>query len=185
MKVYQELNGLDEIMTERKLAWYVVHTKPRQELIACENLDRQEYDTYLPLIQNTHRRNGKNITRVESFFPRYLFVRFDKDVDDSSSIRSTRGVVGLVKFNGVPKAIGDDFIISIQANEDENHFQRLEEKTWKPGDTVPISEGPFAGYSCIYKARRGDDRVLVLLSIIGKSTEVTLDNTNLQAPEYA
>ena len=30
--------------------WYLIHTKPRQELRALENLERQGYECYLPLL---------------------------------------------------------------------------------------------------------------------------------------
>ncbi len=32
-------------------AWYLIHTKPRQEHIALTNLERQGYTCYLPLLR--------------------------------------------------------------------------------------------------------------------------------------
>ena len=47
-------------------SWYLVVSKPQSEFKAQENLLRQGYETYLPLVQNTRRRNGKNIKRTEA-----------------------------------------------------------------------------------------------------------------------
>ena len=32
--------------------WYLIHTKPRQESVALENLERQGYQCYLPVDAN-------------------------------------------------------------------------------------------------------------------------------------
>ena len=54
----------------RKRSWYLVHTKPRQENLAQENLERQGYETYLPRVYQTRRRNGRYVKTMEAFFPR-------------------------------------------------------------------------------------------------------------------
>ena len=43
-----------------KRSWYLIFTKPRQENLARENLERQGFTTYLPLTQQSRRRNGKS-----------------------------------------------------------------------------------------------------------------------------
>ena len=62
----------------KKRSWYLVVTKPQSEFKARDNLLRQGYETYLPLVQTACRRNGKKIQRTEAFFPRYLFISLDK-----------------------------------------------------------------------------------------------------------
>ena len=39
-------------------AWYLVYTKSQQERVALENLSRQRYTAYLPLLR--YRRRRKN-----------------------------------------------------------------------------------------------------------------------------
>jgi len=56
-------------------SWYLIVTKPQSEFKAQENLLRQGYETYLPLVQTSRRRNSKNIKRTEAFFlVTYLFL---------------------------------------------------------------------------------------------------------------
>ncbi|MEE8263278.1 MAG: transcription termination/antitermination NusG family protein, partial [Gammaproteobacteria bacterium] len=38
--------------------WYLIYSKPRQERLALENLRRQNYEAYLPLMQHRRRRKG-------------------------------------------------------------------------------------------------------------------------------
>lgn len=150
-----------------------------------ENLSRQDFEVYLPLIEILKRRAGEITARVEPFFPRYLFIKLDKTSDNWAPIRSTRGVSGLVKFQGVPKAVPDLLIESLRANEDSRQLQNLQRQKWQAGDNVEIESGPFAGYSCIFEESRGEGRVSVLMDIIGKETRATLQYADLQLPKFA
>jgi transcriptional antiterminator RfaH len=58
-------------------AWYLIHTKPRQEHIALTNLERQGYTCYLPLLRVEKIRRRKAEVVSEPMFARYLFVRLD------------------------------------------------------------------------------------------------------------
>ena len=40
------------------MQWYLIHTKPRQEVCALENLQRQGYECYLPQLVLEKLRNG-------------------------------------------------------------------------------------------------------------------------------
>ena len=68
-------------ITNQKRSWYLVVTKPQSEFKAQENLSRQGYETYLPLVQTSRRRNGKIVNRTEALFPRYLFIYLDKETE--------------------------------------------------------------------------------------------------------
>ena len=72
------------------LAWYLLYSKPRQEGVAVENLKRQGYETYLPLVRTRRRRQGQYVSLVEPMFPRYLFIHLSDQTDNWGPIRSTR-----------------------------------------------------------------------------------------------
>ena len=56
--------------------WFAVVTKPRQEQIALENLQRQGFECFLPMAKNPYQRRSKKRQRiVEPLFARYLFLR--------------------------------------------------------------------------------------------------------------
>jgi transcriptional antiterminator RfaH len=50
-------------------AWYAIYTKPKQETVAEENLQRQGFETYLPWIKHPKRRRGKWLDVTERLFP--------------------------------------------------------------------------------------------------------------------
>ena len=155
-------------------SWYLVVTKPQSEFKAQENLLRQDYEIYLPLVQTSRRRNGKVFNRTEAFFSRYLFIQLDKETDNWAPIRSTIGVAGLVRFGGMPAVVPEGMIENLKKNENEFGLQLTQEKALKLGDKVDIIDGPFEGYKAIYQKMKNKERVSVLLDIVGKNTHVTL-----------
>jgi len=161
-------------------SWYLVVTKPQSEFKAQENLLRQGYETYLPLVQTSCRRNGKNIKRTVAFFPRYLFIFLNKETDNWSPIRSTIGVAGMVRFGGMPAVVPENMITNLQNNENEFGLQSLEKNELKQGDKVDIIDGPFEGYKAVYQKMKSTERVSVLLDVVGKNTQVTLSVHELE-----
>lgn len=146
---------------------------------AEENLSRQGYETYLPMVKTRRRRNNRYITLVEAFFPRYLFIHLDTQTDNWAPIRSTLGVSRLIQFGGIPAIAPAELIDSLKTNEDELGFQNIEKKEMKAGDKVNIIDGPFAGYTGIYNKKKSTERVTILLDIVGKQSEVTISEHDL------
>lgn len=160
--------------------WYLVYTKPRMEKVAQENLQRQGYETYLPMLRLTRRRNGRYYNSIEACFPRYLFIHLDTQTDNWAPIRSTLGVAKMVEFGGLPAMVPDALLTSLQTNEDPEGLQQLQEPELKKGDRVTVLEGPFAGYQGIYQQHQSKERVAILMDIVGKNTLLTISVHELQ-----
>ena len=164
----------------RKRSWYLVHTKPRQENLAQENLERQGYETYLPRIYQTRRRNGRHVKTIEAFFPRYLFIHLDSETDNWAPIRSTIGVSKMIRFDGIPAMVPEQLIEALKGNDDEDGIQRFNQKNLIRGDKVTIIDGPLAGYQGIYQHQKTSERVAVLVDLVGKNTLLNISVHDLQ-----
>lgn len=156
------------------------YTKPRQEKLALENLQRQGYEAYLPLLRVRRRRQGKVIHSVEPLFPRYIFIHLDAATDNWGPIRSTIGMSRLVMFGQSPAQVPEDFIGCLQSGEDEQGLQNLPPHEFASGDSVRIVDGALAGYEAVFKARTGKDRVSVLLAFAGAYTQIELSSNQLE-----
>jgi transcriptional antiterminator RfaH len=95
--------------------WYAVFTKPRQEAVAVRHLNRQGFETYLPLMRRRRLRRGRLIRSEEPVFPRYVFLRVDLEQTNTASVRSTRGVVGFVRFGAYTAPVPDSLVAYLQA----------------------------------------------------------------------
>lgn len=160
---------------DRDKRWYLVYTKPRQEDTAQTNLCRQGYTTYLPRVRQARRRRGRNVSVVGAMFPRYLFVHLDRRTDNWAPIRSTLGVVSIVRFGQIAAAVPDDLIGLLKAREDDRGIQVLPVEDYKRGTRVRITEGGLMGYEAVFVARTSRDRVIVLLEILGKYTRANVE----------
>ena len=152
-------------------AWYLIYTKPQQEQVAFENLTRQHYRSYLPLVRLRKRHRGRGRTVVEPMFPRYLFVHLS-DIDNWGPIRSTKGVSHMIRFGMTPAMVPQDLIEAFRSSEDETGVHSYSAPEFQPGDRVVISEGPMTGYEAIFTAPSGKERVLLLLEIAGKTARL-------------
>jgi transcriptional antiterminator RfaH len=99
--------------------WYLVHSKPRQERLAFDNLTRQGYACYLPVLPTEKIRQGAITLADEPLFPRYLFIRLGSDLSAKGwgPIRYTTGVSRLVSFGAEPAKIDDDLVMQLQKSE--------------------------------------------------------------------
>jgi len=160
--------------------WYVIHTKPRQESQALENLERQGYTTYCPQITISKRRRNAWHQVTEPLFPRYLFIELTEGEDDFGPIRSTLGVSNMLRFGGKPATISNDIIESLQQQErDSAETPDTAELPVKPGDRVLVTDGPFAGLEGIFQNSSKDARVIILMELLGRENRVSVDRDSI------
>jgi len=160
--------------------WYAIHTKPRQETFAADNLQRQDFEIYLPRIKQAHRHSHQWQDRIEPLFPRYLFIRLDLGTDNIAPIRSTRGVSTLVSFSGLPATVPDLFIETlIQSADPDTELFHPEANLFETGESVTIVDGPLQGLEAIFKAHDGEARSIILLKLLGKTQQLRIDNNHL------
>jgi transcriptional antiterminator RfaH len=161
-------------------SWYLIQTKPKSEELARENLERQGYDAYLPLIMGRAKKRGKTIKSIQPMFPRYLFIHLSDQTDDWGPIRSTLGVSALVRFGMTPAIVPENIINSLKNNENTQGIHELPSRLLSPGDKLLIVEGPFEGYEATLFSQNSDDRVIVLLKIAESCVKVKLEQSLIE-----
>jgi len=160
--------------------WYVIHTKPRQEHRALLNLERQEYECYLPLLAVEKVHKGNLTIREEPLFPRYLFIRLDTGVSGKGwgPIRSTKGVNCLVSFGKEPAKVDENLIKTLRAH-DKITFVRPQ-RLFMPGERLMITKGAFAGIEAIYQMSDGESRAMVLIELLKKPARLKIAPASLK-----
>jgi transcriptional antiterminator RfaH len=160
--------------------WYLVHTKPRLEKCALENLERQGYECYLPFHPAEKLHRGKLSIIDTPLFPRYLFIRLGQDLSALSwgPIRSTKGVSCLVRFGNEP-ARADDALIDLLKSH-EHALQTEPERLFNPGEAVRLTEGAFNGIEGIYQIADGEQRAMVLIEMLSKPVAIRVETASLR-----
>ena len=162
-------------------SWYLIYTKPRQEFVAQENLQRQGFMTYLPCVEKSRKRQGKRSKCVEAFFPRYLFISLNKITDNWSLIRSTIGVANIVRFAQYPTIVPEALVSQLMMRENPDTGMHDEDSTFTKGSKVRITDGALSGYEGVFSAASGDERVIILLNVMGNESKVKVDIDSLES----
>ena len=148
--------------------WYALQSKPRKEELLYGQLTVRNIDVFYPRIrvQTVNPRAAK----VRAFFPGYVFVHVDLAVIGFATLHWLPGTTGLVSFGGEPASVPDSLIAAVRNKVDRiNGLGGELYDGLKPGDSVTIAEGPFAGYEAIFDTRLpGTERVRVLLKLLQK-----------------
>ncbi|MCW5296918.1 transcription/translation regulatory transformer protein RfaH [Herbaspirillum lusitanum] len=158
--------------------WYLIHTKPRQEKLAYENLERQGYVCYLPFLPKEKLHRGKLMVSSEPLFPRYLFIQLDSSntTKSWSPIRSTKGVSRLVTFGTKPAIVSDALIDVLKSLE---AAKQQPQPLFLPGERVRLTDGAFAGVEGIYQMSDGENRAMVLIEVLSRPVQMQVAPGNL------
>ena len=156
------------------MLWYAVHSRPKQEQRALENLQNQGYEAWLPLITLEKLRRGRVTEVVEPMFSRYLFIRLDMEHTNWTPIRSTLGVSRLVSFGNRPAHMSDDLINALR-----NMPERAPEKLLHQGQAVRMIDGPLKGLEAVYQQSDGELRAMVLVDLMSKQHLVSVVTQHL------
>lgn len=169
-------------MKSGKANWFAVVTKPRQEQIALENLQRQGFECLLPMAENPYqRRRKKHQPIIEPLFPRYLFLKAIADQQNLAPVRSSRGVVSMVRFGMELAVVPDAIIHSIKARMiPETGLIMIQPVAVDVGDKVRVFDGPLAGVNGVVQERNAKNRALILMELLGRPTTVEVDALMLQ-----
>ena len=162
--------------------WLLLQVKPRQEMRALENLERQQAQCYCPLIQVEKLRRGKRIQVEEALFAGYLFINIQPQRDGLTytSIRSSRGVNKIVGFGAEPITIPEALIEQLKLRESASLACAKSEDLPQAGDQINIIEGPFKGLQALYSRTDGQQRAIVLIDLLHQQIPTSLSNIQIQ-----
>ena len=162
--------------------WFAVVTKPRQEQIALENLQRQGFECFLPMAENPYQRRSKKQRRiVEPLFPRYLFLKAIASHQNLGPVRSTKGVLNMVRFGMELAVVPETVIHAIKAcAEKDSGLIKIKPVAIKIGDKVRVFDGPLAGINGVVQETSSKNRALILMNLLGRPTNVEVDALMLQ-----
>jgi len=155
--------------------WYVVQTQPNAEHRALVNLARQGYEAYLPRITRQKRHARRVETVQKPLFPRYMFVKLDRNQDVWRPILSTFGVSSLIRQGNEPLPVPDGVIEALQGREQTGELIEIPAVLkMKEGDPVEVSDGPFAQLVANFVRMKDHERVVVLLDMLGRKVNATV-----------
>jgi transcriptional antiterminator RfaH len=102
-------------------------------------------------------------------FPGYAFVLI---VLQWHAVKRTPGVVRLVTDGGVPAKVPDAVIADLRRREHNGLVQLPEPRRLRAGDRVRVTHGPLTGLEGLVADTRPNQRIEVLLGLLGRARAV-------------
>ncbi|MDX8401380.1 MAG: transcription termination/antitermination NusG family protein [Mariprofundaceae bacterium] len=159
--------------------WFAVRCKPRREFEALAAFVQQGFEAWLPQELKMVRHARRMEKKPRPFFPGYLVLHLAPAERRWTTIRSTRGAVGAVRFGDLYPPVPDDVVAALRAMEDAQGYIRPPddpdpECPFAPGERVRIREGAMAGIEGVFLARDGEQRAMVLLAMLQRQVKAKL-----------
>jgi transcriptional antiterminator RfaH len=158
--------------------WFILQFKSNSHHLAAKNLNQQGFETFLPLHETTSRKLSRFVNTAKPLFPGYMFVRFDRTEPNWHKINSTYGVSRLITFNSILKSIPSKFVDHLMKRYDISGRLLPIEKL-KKGDHVTVTKGPFANFIATVEKYEADQRIWILMDLMGRKTIIQTPSDNL------
>ena len=158
--------------------WFILQFKSNSHHLAAKNLNRQGFETFLPLQDTTSRRLSRFINTSKPLFPGYMFIKFDKAESEWHKINNTYGVSRLITFNSIIKSIPTIFVDHLMKRYDLSG-KLLPIQKLKKGDQVEVLKGPFANFIATVEKYEADQRIWILMDLMGRKTKIQTPSDNL------
>ena len=159
--------------------WFLLQFKSNSHILAERNLHRQGFETFLPMHEITKHIYNRYVSDLRPLFPGYMFVAFDPESGPWSQINCTIGVSKLVSFGDQPSPIPLDLISGLMAR-CSSGGKLLPPNQLNKGDAVQILTGPFANYVAEVETIDANQRVWVLMELMGRVTPISVEINQLK-----
>jgi transcription antitermination factor NusG len=161
-----------------RFSWFALQVRTRHEAGVAGFLEGKGYEFFLPLVASKKRWSDR-MKKVENpLFPGYLFCRFDPQ--QRLPILKTPGVIQIVGYNRNPAAIEESEIAGIQALVASG----LPSQPWPfltVGERVRIESGALRGYEGLLIDFKGNQRLVLSISLLHRSVAVEIDSAAVSA----
>ena len=191
--------------------WYVLHTYSGYEKRVKSNIESRVqsfgledtiFQVEVPMEEvEKHTEKGKKVvTRVR--VPGYVLIRMYPDENARRIVRETEGVTGFVGPSREPAPLSRKEVVSMMAPMIASHAlkeagdyeglqklprnaspakKRTLEVSYKVGDQVTVTDGPFTSMSAVVSdVEPATQKLTVLVSIFGRDTPVELGFDQVQ-----
>lgn len=124
--------------------WFVVYTRPQQELKVSEQLSAMGITNYCPTITLVKQYSDRKKKVTKPLLPSYVMVELEQN--KRNKVFACCGIVRYLFFLGKPAVVPASDIILMQDHLN-GVYNDSKVTTLSVGDSHTITQGPFSGVS--------------------------------------
>lgn len=149
-------------------AWFVLHTRSRQEKILANELASMRVSHYLPLVRRQRVYGARKAIVEEPLFPGYVFLF--GDADQAYQADRTKRVANIIRVTDQRRLECElqNIKLALSHNAPLDPYPYLVK-----GVRVEVRSGPFQGLQGIIEDRAKDSRLILQVDVLGSA--VTLE----------
>jgi transcriptional antiterminator NusG len=158
------------------LCWYALQTRPQNESITAERLDRLGFvESYSPQAHVETVRKGRVVEIEMPAFPTYLLCRMPATAEAWRAASDTEGVSRMLgkDAEGTPMPLRQGEVDEIKRREDRHELEPPTEKKLRRNHPVRIRFGYFVNQVGML-IRRKRERARIRLSLLGSEIEIDI-----------
>ncbi len=169
--------------------WYAIQVysgsekavkKAIENLAQEENLKDRIKEVVVPTEDVIEVKGGKKKITERSIYPGYVFANMDLDLDLWQKIQSLPKVSRFIGESKKPTPISEADVQKIMEKAQQKGAPKPK-ISYEPGETVRITEGPFANFTGVVEEYDMEHGKLKLnVSIFGRSTPVEILYTQVE-----
>ena len=173
-----------EVASGPKKRWYVIHTYSGHENKVKANLERaiqyaRVQDKFGEILVQTEdyavmKAGKKHITKRKTY-PSYVLIEMEMNDDIRALVQNIPGVTNFVG-DKKPAPLSEAEVRRIRGEEVRETGKVTTDVPFKVGETVKVTEGPFADFvGSVDEINPERGKLRVMVSIFGRPTAVELD----------
>ncbi len=167
-----EMNELATKETiEKERHWYALYVQPRKEKVVHRELQKRDFECYLPLKKEIRKWADRKKQVELPLFTSYVFVKIEEY--KQWNVLQVPGAVKFIWFGGKAVPIPEHQIESIKILIARDIAFELIPQQIRKGDLVRIKEGPFEGL--VGTVLRNDNKTRFLISVNSIGTDIRLE----------
>jgi transcriptional antiterminator NusG len=165
--------------------WYIIHTYSGFEQKVADSLRGRAQafgfadkigQILIPTEEVVEVRSGKKVTSKRMMYPGYVLVEMEMNDDLWHAVKSTPRVTGFVGGGNTPVPLSASEVNDILYRQATSAERPRPKQTFEKGETVRITDGPFANFSGKVDEVNSERNTLrVLVTIFGRATPVELE----------
>ena len=166
--------------------WYSLRVISGKEKSAEEHILREAdnnkitneiEEVFVPYEKVIEMRNNKKRIKEKMFFPGYVLIKMNLNVNTKYIVENSPGVLSFVGPKGKnPVPLRDDEIKRIFGEVERKEGLEIVETLFKKGDAIKVVAGPFIDFTGFVESVNEDkQKVKVTVSIFGRPTPIELD----------
>lgn len=173
--------------------WYVVHTysgyENRVEHALLERIKQNNAEEYfseilVPKENPGEAPKGERRGPARKFFPGYIFIKMALTKESWHIVNDTPRVSGFVgggkTFESV-RPVPEREVARITNQMEEGTARPAPKQRYEEGETVRVTDGPFANFNgTVDEVNVDKGKLRVLVSIFGRATPVELDFSQVE-----